>query len=45
MIARFTEKNNTCDVLFCGGGEKKLDVFFPPEKPKMRLRPHHSPKM
>jgi hypothetical protein len=24
-----------CDDLFRGGGKKKLDVFFPPKKPKM----------
>ena len=26
------EKINTCNVLFRGGGEKKLDVFFPSRK-------------
>jgi hypothetical protein len=29
------EQINTCDILFCGGGEKNLMFFFLPEKPKM----------
>ncbi len=28
----FTEKINTSDVFFRGGGKKKLDVFFPAKK-------------